>query len=112
MSYTTAVPHVEASGNFLIPDGTFIAELVVFLLVLAAISRWVVPPVKASMEKRQEAIRQQLEDARLAQPGAGVDLDALSGELLAITGLLARELPLRRALADPSTAAVAKAALI
>ena len=50
--------------------------------------------------------------ARLAAPGAGVDLDVLSSELLAITGLLARELPLRRALADPSTAPLAKAALI
>ena len=63
MSDTTTL----AGGNFLIPDGTFIAELVVFLLVLLAISRLVVPPLKASMEKRQEAIRQQLEDARLAK---------------------------------------------
>jgi len=50
--------------------------------------------------------------ARLAEPGAGVDLDVLSSELLAITGLLARELPLRRALTDPSTDPQAKAALI
>lgn len=63
MSYTST----SAAGNFLIPDGTFIAELVVFVLVLAAISRLVVPPIKASMEKRQDAIRQQLEDARLAK---------------------------------------------
>jgi F-type H+-transporting ATPase subunit delta len=50
--------------------------------------------------------------ARLAEPNAGVDLDALSSDLLAVTGLLARELPLRRALTDPSTPAEAKAALI
>ena len=79
MSYTTAVPHAEASGNFLIPDGTFVAELVVFLLVLLAISRLVVPPLKASMEKRQEAIRQQLEDARQAKER----LDAAESEYAA-----------------------------
>lgn len=63
MSHTTDL----AAGNFLIPDGTFVAELAVFIIVLAAISRLVVPPLKASMEKRQEAIRQQIEDARLAK---------------------------------------------
>jgi F-type H+-transporting ATPase subunit delta len=50
--------------------------------------------------------------ARLAEPNAGVDLDELSRDLLAVTGLLARELPLRRALTDPSTPAEAKAALV
>jgi F-type H+-transporting ATPase subunit delta len=51
---------------------------------------------------------------RLAQLGEqqGVDLDALANDLLAVAGLLVRELPLRRALADPSTAPEAKAALL
>jgi F-type H+-transporting ATPase subunit delta len=52
--------------------------------------------------------------ARLAQLGEqqGVDLDALANDLLAVAGLLVRELPLRRALADPSTAPEAKEALL
>jgi F-type H+-transporting ATPase subunit delta len=63
------------------------------------------------------ASRNSLEAARrrlgeLARPDAGVDLDALSTDLLAVTGLLVRELPLRRTLADAATPAEAKAALI
>ena len=50
--------------------------------------------------------------AQLAQPAAGADLDALSNDLLGVAGLLVRELPLRRALADPSTEAEAKRALL
>jgi len=63
MSHTT----VSAEGNFLIPDGTFLAELAAFIIILAVIWRYVVPPLKASLEKRQEIIRQQLEDARVAK---------------------------------------------
>jgi len=63
MSHST----VSAEGNFLIPDGTFLAELAAFIIILAVIWRYVVPPLKASLEKRQEVIRQQLEDARLAK---------------------------------------------
>jgi F-type H+-transporting ATPase subunit delta len=57
-----------------------------------------------------EAARRRL--AQLASADAGVDLEQLSGDLLAVTGLLVRELPLRRTLADPSTPAEAKAALV
>lgn len=49
--------------------------------------------------------------AQLAEQ-SGADLDALANDLLAVAGLLVRELPLRRALADPSTPAEAKAALL
>lgn len=63
MSHST----VSAEGNFLIPDGTFIAELAAFILIAAFIYKVVVPPLKASMEKRQDIIRQQLEDSRLAK---------------------------------------------
>ena len=42
----------------------------------------------------------------------GVDLDALSVDLFGVATLLSRELPLRRAMADPSTDERAKAALV
>ena len=50
--------------------------------------------------------------AQLAEPSGGVDLDALSTDLLAVAGLVVRELPLRRALADPSTPDEAKSGLL
>jgi F-type H+-transporting ATPase subunit b len=54
--------HVEAS-NFLLPDATFIAEFVAFLIILAIIARYIVPPVRRVMNERQEMIRKQGEDA-------------------------------------------------
>jgi len=56
----------QASGNFLIPDATFLVEIVVFLVILAFMWRYVVPPILANLSKRQEIIRQQLEDSRQA----------------------------------------------
>jgi F-type H+-transporting ATPase subunit b len=59
-----AQPHsVVASGNFLIPNGTFFAELLAFVIILAVIWRYIVPPVKRAMDQRQAMIRQQVEDA-------------------------------------------------
>jgi F-type H+-transporting ATPase subunit b len=56
-----------ASGNFLIPDGTLIAELVAFIIILAVIWKYVVPPLQKSMTARQDAIRKSFEDAEAAK---------------------------------------------
>ena len=62
MSHTTTL----AEGNFLIPDATFLAEIVAFILILAVMWKYVVPPLQKNLAARQDVIRQQLEDARLA----------------------------------------------
>ena len=59
--------HVVASGNFLVPDATFIAEFVTFLLILAFIARYVAPPIQKAMRDRQEMIRKQVEDSEEAK---------------------------------------------
>jgi F-type H+-transporting ATPase subunit b len=59
--------HVVASGNFLVPNATFIAELIAFLLILAIIWRYILPYVQTAMRDRQEMIRQQVEDADTAR---------------------------------------------
>ncbi len=56
-------PTVTASSNFLIPNGTFIAELVGFLIMLFLIGRYIVPPINKAMTARQEQIRKQFQDA-------------------------------------------------
>lgn len=60
---------VEAASNtnFLVPNGTFIAELIAFLLVLGLLYRYVVPTVVKSMNARQEMIRRSIEDSRDAK---------------------------------------------
>lgn len=55
------------ASNFLIPDGTFLAEIIAFLLILAFMWRYVVPVLQKNLTQRQEAIRQGLEDSRLAK---------------------------------------------
>lgn len=63
----TPAPTSAKTNNFLIPNGTFIAELIIFLVILFVISKYVVPFVNGKLAERQEAIRlefKELEDAR------------------------------------------------
>ena len=55
--------HVLAEGNFLVPNATFIAELIAFVLILWIVRRYIVPPVQKAMRDRQEIIEQQIADA-------------------------------------------------
>jgi F-type H+-transporting ATPase subunit b len=57
----------EKTHNPIIPNGTFIVELIAFFLILWFIGKKVVPLITTSMEKRQELIRSQIEDSRLAK---------------------------------------------
>lgn len=62
-----AVLAQEGGGsNFLIPNATFFAELVIFLAVLWVIWRYVVPPVKRAMNQRQETVRRQIAESKEA----------------------------------------------
>jgi F-type H+-transporting ATPase subunit b len=60
----------DKTNNFLIPNGTFIFELIVFVLILVFLARKVIPRISAMIEKRQETIRQQFEDAKKARDDA------------------------------------------
>jgi F-type H+-transporting ATPase subunit b len=56
-----------ASSNFLVPNATFIVELVAFLIVVFVLGKYVIPPLNARMEERQATIRQALADAEEAK---------------------------------------------
>src|SRR2546423_10629404 len=57
----------EAASNFLVPNATFIAELVTFLIILYVIWKYVVPRVNEQLENRQELIRKQIEESKEAR---------------------------------------------
>lgn len=59
--------HVVASSNFLVPNATFIAELIAFLLILGFIARYILPFVQKAMRERQQIIRKQMEDSEQAK---------------------------------------------
>jgi F-type H+-transporting ATPase subunit b len=56
-----------ASTNFLVPNGTFIVEIIAFLLVLAALAKWVLPPVQQAMSQRQQTLAEALANAEQAK---------------------------------------------
>src|SRR3954471_5372912 len=58
------------TNNFLIPNGTFFFELIVFALILVFLYKKVIPRISSMIEKRQETIRQQFEDAQKAREEA------------------------------------------
>jgi F-type H+-transporting ATPase subunit b len=58
---------VVASSNFLVPNATFIAELIAFMLILWFIARYILPYVQKAMRERQEIIRKQMEDSEQAK---------------------------------------------
>ncbi len=57
-------------SNFLVPNATFLVELVAFIVILWVLSRFVVPPVQRAITGRQELIRAQFEEAHQAKERA------------------------------------------
>ena len=55
------------ASNFLVPNATFIVELVAFLIVIFVIGRYILPYINKPMEERQATIRQALADAEEAK---------------------------------------------
>jgi F-type H+-transporting ATPase subunit b len=58
------------SGIFLIPNGTFVVELLVFVAIVVLIAKKALPPIMKSLEDRQDKIRTSLEAASRAQEAA------------------------------------------
>jgi F-type H+-transporting ATPase subunit b len=53
----------EKTNNFLIPNGTFIFEWIVFIIVLVFLAKKIIPRITAMIDARQETIRKQFEEA-------------------------------------------------
>lgn len=59
-----------ATSNFLIPNATFIIELICFVIVLGVVAKIGLPPLNAALKERQERIRRELESAERAEADA------------------------------------------
>lgn len=55
------------SKNFLIPNGTFFVETIIFLIVLWIFWQFIVPPIRKAMRERNELIQQGIEEGRQAE---------------------------------------------
>ncbi|BBX30922.1 F0F1 ATP synthase subunit B [Mycolicibacterium mageritense DSM 44476 = CIP 104973] len=65
---TTSILAAEEGGggtsNFLIPNGTFFAVLLIFVITLAVIWKWVVPPVSKVLAEREAMLAKTAADNR------------------------------------------------
>jgi F-type H+-transporting ATPase subunit b len=59
-----------ASSNFLIPNATFIVELIAFALMLFVLAKWIIPPINKALTDRQAGIRRQFEESEEAKAKA------------------------------------------
>jgi F-type H+-transporting ATPase subunit b len=60
----------EAGSNFLVPNATFVVELLVFVVILMILGKYVLPRINATLTNRQESIRKQFDDAAEAKAKA------------------------------------------
>ena len=61
---------MTTAGIFLLPNGTFFVELIVFIVLIMILGKKIIPPITAAMAERQERIRAALDAADQARADA------------------------------------------
>jgi len=74
-------PVVSLDAGLLDINGTLLAEIIAFLLMLGVLARWVYPPIIKAAEARQLQIKQQLEQAEKARQEAEARLQGAQEEI-------------------------------
>ena len=70
MSILAATPVVPLASNFLVPNGTFLVELLAFAILVYIFGKYIIPPINKMMTARQEAIRTQFAELDEAKADA------------------------------------------
>jgi F-type H+-transporting ATPase subunit b len=60
----------QAADNFLVPNATFVVELVAFAIILWFLAKYVVPRINKALADRQAAIRREFGEAEQAKADA------------------------------------------
>jgi F-type H+-transporting ATPase subunit b len=69
----------EGGSNFLVPDFTFVLELLAFVVLFFLLTIYIIPPINKAMTARQEAIRKEfaeLDEAKAAANAAEAEYKA------------------------------------
>jgi F-type H+-transporting ATPase subunit b len=61
---------MTTASIFLLPNGTFFVELIIFIVLVVIIGKKIIPPVTAALAERQERIRASLDAADQARADA------------------------------------------
>ncbi len=77
----TMATEEDGGSNFLVPNATFLVELLAFAIILALLGKFVIPPINRAMTARQDAIRKQFSDLEEAKSGAQQAEDDFKSQL-------------------------------
>jgi F-type H+-transporting ATPase subunit b len=72
---------IPLASNFLVPNGTFIVELIAFVIIVFLLFKYIVPPIDRAMTARQDAIRQQFADLDKAKEDANSAKDEFESQI-------------------------------
>jgi F-type H+-transporting ATPase subunit b len=61
---------MTTAGIFLLPNGTFFVELIVFIVLIVIMQKKIIPPITRALAERQERIRASLDAADQARADA------------------------------------------
>jgi F-type H+-transporting ATPase subunit b len=61
---------MTTASIFLLPNGTFFVELIIFIVMIVIIGKKIIPPITAALAERQERIRASLDAADQARVDA------------------------------------------
>lgn len=61
---------VPLASNFLVPNATFVVELIAFAIIVFILAKFVIPPINKAMTDRQNQIRKEFADLDEAQADA------------------------------------------
>lgn len=61
LTAASSVTSTTSTPIFIIPNGTFIVELILFIIVLGVVARFILPPLKHAMDERAATIRAALD---------------------------------------------------
>jgi F-type H+-transporting ATPase subunit b len=61
---------MTTAGIFLLPNGTFFVEIIIFIVLVVIMGKKIIPPVTAALAERQERIRASLDAADQARADA------------------------------------------
>ena len=67
---SVASPVVPLADNFLVPNATFLVELISFAIIVWVMWRYIIPPINRAMTARQDAIRKEFAEADQARENA------------------------------------------
>lgn len=81
----------SGSSNFILPNGTFFVELIIFIVVLGIVAKFILPPIQKVMRERDETVRKEQDSADAARREAA-RLDAERLRALAEARTRARQI--------------------